>query len=70
MPQVDKEKLLERQASQEDISQPFLLNLGESRFQDPSVRQFFDYMERYLRAHYLTTPADFSADHPVEEVGR
>ena len=68
--QVDKEKLLDRQASREDISQPFILSLGESRFQEPAVKQFFDYIERYSRAHHLVTPTDFSADHPVAEVAR
>ena len=65
---VDKEKLFDRQASQADVSRPFLQALAESRVQDNAVRTFLAYIDRYCRSHYLVTPIEFPPDHPVEEV--
>ena len=65
---VDKEKLFDRQASQADVSRPFLKALAESRVQDNAVRTFLAYIDRYCRSHYLVTPIEFPPDHPVEEV--
>lgn len=67
---MDKEKLFERQASQGDAARPFLHALAESRVQDPSVKTFLDYVDRYCRSHYLMSPIEFPPDHPVEEVSR
>ena len=68
--QVDKERLFDRQASQQDVARPFLQALAESRVQDPAVKTFLAYIDRYCRSHYLVSPIDFPPDHPVEEVGR
>ncbi|CAH1776574.1 unnamed protein product, partial [Owenia fusiformis] len=67
---IDKEKLFDRQASQCDVSRPFLQALLESQLTDHSVRTFLSYVQRYCKNHYLVTPIDFPQDHPVEEVGR
>ena len=67
---AEKERLFDRQASQADVSRPFLHALAESRVQDIAVRTFLEYVARYCRSHYLVSPIEFPPDHPVEEVGR
>ena len=68
--QVSKEKLFDRQASQADISRPFLQLLCDGKVHDLAVKTFLDYVDRYNKSHYLVSPIDFPANHPVEEVGR
>ncbi|KAL5011340.1 hypothetical protein ScPMuIL_009891 [Solemya velum] len=66
----DKEKLFDRQASQSDVSRPFLQCLAEGRLHEPTVKSFLSIMDKYCRQHHLNMPIDFPPDHPIEEVGR
>ena len=69
--QMDKERLFDRQASsQADTTLPFLQALAESKMQDPNVKTFLDYIERYSRNHHFLSPIEFPLNHPVEEVAR
>ncbi|XP_021378315.1 E3 ubiquitin-protein ligase HERC2-like isoform X2 [Mizuhopecten yessoensis] len=67
-PVQDKEKLFDRQASQADVSRPFLQSLAEGRTQDHFTKSFLGIMEKYFKQHMLHI--DFHHDHPIEEVGR
>ena len=66
-----KAALLERQASHTDTARPLLEALAHSQLTDSGVKRFTELLERHARSHYMMAPPlDFSADHPVEEVGR
>ncbi|XP_052278368.1 E3 ubiquitin-protein ligase HERC2-like [Dreissena polymorpha] len=67
---TEKEVLFDRQNSLPDASRTFLVALAEGRSQDPAVKAFLAMSERYSRQHNISLPGSFTADHPVEEVGR
>ena len=64
----DKERLFDRQASQADISRPFLQSLVDGRVHDNHVKTFLGIMDKYLQQHMLHI--EFQQDHPLEEAGR
>ena len=66
----DKERLFDRQASQADVARPFLQALVDSRVQDPAIKTFLGYVDKYCKRNHLVSPIEFPPDHPVEEVGR
>ncbi|GAB1604494.1 E3 ubiquitin-protein ligase HERC2-like [Argonauta hians] len=68
--QQDKERLLNRQASQADAARPFLQALMEGKLQDPSVKAFLSLMERHSKQQHNNVRLEFPLDHPVEEVNR
>ncbi|XP_063244096.1 E3 ubiquitin-protein ligase HERC2 isoform X2 [Bacillus rossius redtenbacheri] len=53
-----------------DRAAPFLQALAESRPADRCVQAFLAILERHSKHHHFMIPGDFSAEHPVEEVGR
>ena len=53
-----------------DPAKHFLQSLAESKVDDETASKFLAATERYCKQKRYVLPTEFSADHPVEKVGR